>query len=110
METVVTSIESQIKARFGGLADFLRLKGPEFETARGAVAAAATRGLTMLAGEINSGVQPRVIQQGGGGREIVWVKSTLANVGNGHSQRLERLWKARWDKVVDITLLPGEAE
>ncbi|KAK4031695.1 hypothetical protein C8A01DRAFT_41852 [Parachaetomium inaequale] len=110
METVVSSLESQIKTHFGGVTDFLRLKGAEFEAARAAVVAAAQRGLTMLASEVNSSAYSRAVQRVGGGRGIIWVKNGLGNVARKHNEKPQRLWKARWDKVVDITLPMAEAE
>jgi hypothetical protein len=110
METVVSSLDAQIQARFGGVRNLLRLKGPELETARGAVAAAAKRGLTTLAGEINKCAKARVIQRGGGKREVIWVHRRMANFAKEHDEQLQRQWKAHWDKVVDITLAPAEAE
>ncbi|KAK4148424.1 hypothetical protein C8A00DRAFT_19739 [Chaetomidium leptoderma] len=105
METVVLSLQPQIKRRFGGVAEFLRLKEAEFKVARAGVTAAAQRGLTMLAGEINNSAQWKVLSgattaQGDSGKEIIWFTNRAASNSDDDTRR--RVWKARWDSVVDI--------
>jgi hypothetical protein len=83
METVVLSLHSQIKARFGGVNPFLQLKGADYAAAAAAFTAAAKRVLTMLAGEINNGAEIKIIGppstdgnantgQGCNQTEIIW--------------------------------------
>lgn len=115
METVVRSLEAQIKERFGGVTEFLRLKGGDFATAQTAVVEAAKRGLTMLADEINAGAEMRMIrvpspvgssggQKTGSGTEIIWSKKRAKQIAGGDEVKLRRLWKARWDHVVGLEL------
>jgi hypothetical protein len=119
METVVLSLESQIKERFGGVTEFLRLKGGEFAAAQTAVVDAAKRGLTMLADEITNGAEMKMIrapsaasgssdtQKSGSGVEIIWSRKRDKRIAGGDDGRLRRLWKARWDHVVGLEL-PNE--
>lgn len=110
METVVLSLTSQLKSRFGGVKNFLRLKDPGFTLARTAIVAAAKRGLTMLADEINNSAEPRILDPSDSGRrsaagqkssekDIFWFMNRRMNVAD---ERLHRVWKARWDPVIKI--------
>jgi hypothetical protein len=113
METVVLSLQSQIKARFGGVKEFLQLKGSKYTAAAAAFVAAAKRGLTVLADEINGGAEIKVIQppsppgssntkSGDEQKEIIWSSTRDRRIGNGDVNKLRRLWKIRWDKEVGI--------
>jgi hypothetical protein len=109
METVVMSLTSQIKRRYGGVKEFLQLKEGEFARARIAVVEAAERGLTMVADEIRNAARARIIvlrHPGPGGsfrdeKEIIWLKPQHANMAIASQHQL---WKSRWDQVVSISL------
>jgi hypothetical protein len=121
METVVLSLQRQLKERFGGVTEFLRLKGGEFTTAQTAVVEAAKRGLTMLAGEINLGAEATTIlvpAGGSGGSNnlqadmemvIIWFNRSDGKAARGDVEKLRRLWTARWDEVIGLGLPPAPA-
>jgi hypothetical protein len=114
IETVVLSLTSQLKRRYGGVKEFLALKEGEFALARIAVVEAAERGLTMVADEIRNAAQPRIVvlrhpAPGGSFRdekEILWFKTQHANL---PGERQHQLWKSRWDQVISIRLPSASA-
>ncbi|KAK4031694.1 hypothetical protein C8A01DRAFT_41851 [Parachaetomium inaequale] len=115
MSTVALGLHDQLDARFGGVERFLQLKESKFRDAQAAVVAAAKRGLTMLAGEmINSATRSFIIHPPSGVEgirpEIYWSNEQDKKVANGDAEKLRLRWKARWEKVMDITLPPGGEE
>jgi hypothetical protein len=113
MSTVALGLHDQLEARFRGVERFLQLKESEFGAAQAAVVAAAKRGLTMLAGEmIDSATRSFIIRSPSGGEgirpEIYWSNEEDKKATKRDAEKLRLRWKARWDKVMDITLPPGE--
>jgi hypothetical protein len=120
MDAVVLSLQPQIKAKFGGVENFLQLKGGEFPAARAAVVDAAKRGLSLLADELTKGSRPINVGnsfrsgrstsnslESGHEVDFVWcsaVESKLVFTHPGKMRGVYKRWKARWNKAIEIKL------